>query len=168
MIQCPKCLEWYAVPQWPFCPHESVFSQAAQHFDPVVYHVNAEGTIRFPGAVDAPMPEGFERKELKTIGEVRAFQARINTAENAKIREQVEQECAWIEHVEATERPALRQRMASMSPAGRAFAEMAIAIHNAHRPRSGDAGFHIEPFEMDTSNREAYRDAVTRWQKHRR
>jgi hypothetical protein len=133
----------------------------------VVYHVNAEGHVRFPGSTDAPVPVGYERRELRTIGEVRAFQRRVNADECAKIRAHVEEECRWLETVEAANRSDLRHAMARMTPRGRGFAELAIAIHNATRPRAGDAGFYIEPFEHDMSNREPYRDAKTGWRRKR-
>ena len=164
---CEKCGEAIPFGHWPFCPHGSLVPQSAQHFDPVVYHVNAEGKVRFPGAHNAPLPTGYERRELKTIGEVRAFQRRINLEEGAKIRAQVEEQCHWLETVEAANRGDLRQAMARMSPRGRAFAELAIAIHNNIRPQSKEAGFYIEPFEQDSSNREAYRDATTGWRPKR-
>jgi hypothetical protein len=166
-VECPRCHTHYGIAEWPFCPHGAVYEQAAQHFDPVVYHVNAKGEVRFPGATDAPVPVGYERRELRTIGEVRRFQARVNAAENSKIRQQVERECAWLETVEAKNRSDLRAAMAQMSPAGRAFAEVALAQHNQRRPTSGEAGFYVEPFENDASNREAYRDARTKWQRRR-
>jgi len=166
--KCSRCGQIVCIGQWPWCPHDWLRAQDAIHFDPVVYHVNAEGVIRFPGSVDAPVPPGFEKRELRTVGEVRHFQQRINAAENAKIRQHVEAECAWLEQVEAAHRSDLYQAMQHMTPAGRAFAHLAMAIHNARRPRSADAGFYIEPFEFDASNREAYRDAQTQWRSTKR
>jgi hypothetical protein len=168
MDKCERCGQLVFIGQWPWCPHGWLRTQDATAFDPVVYHVNQQGQVRFPGSVDAPVPAGYEKRELRTVGEVRAFQRRVNQTETSKIRQSVEAECAWLEHLESTTRADLRQAMQRMSPRGRAFAELAIAQHNATRPTSRDADFYVEAFEMDASNREGYRDERTQWRPKRR
>lgn len=165
---CEKCGTVYYVGQDYRCPHADLFPLPAQGFEPVVIHEAKDGRVRFPGHVSAVAPEGFMRRELRTVAEVRAFQRRINTSENSKIARKNEIDCEALERMEHDNRRELRSRMESMSPAQRAFAQYAIDRNNNRRPKSGDAGFHLDAFEYDRSNREEYRDAKTNWRPGRR
>ncbi len=53
------------------------YNSPAQRFDPVVVHRAEDGTIRYPGRADAPVPEGFQKVELTNHREVRAFERSI-------------------------------------------------------------------------------------------
>lgn len=135
----------------------------AQSFAPVVVHKDAQGNYRFPGSPDAAVPPGFERVELRTTAEVRRFERDVNRAEaerhdGAQVREE-----GFYAGFKAQQRAELRAAMARMSPAGRDFAREAMRA-NDERPRGRfDAGFYVESFSVDSSNREPQRDESTGW-----
>lgn len=135
----------------------------ASHFDPVVIHRNAKGEYRYPGSADAPVPAGFEKVELRTFAEIDQFSRTVNQQERRKIDEQVSREQYAIDQVESRLRPELRAAMQRMTPAQRAFAQIAIARNNANRPQTRDANFFLEAREYDGSNRDAYRDVRSGW-----
>ncbi len=128
-------------------------------FDPIVFHESPDGQLRFPGRADAPVPEGFERKEVRTFREYEAFRRKVNHVENNKIEQANDAEHAYLHFIESVNRPDLRMAMQSMPPQWRAFARLAIERGNA-RPRTHDAGFYVDAMEYDASNRE-------RWQPDR-
>lgn len=139
----------------------------AQPIDPVVVHRAKDGTYRYPGSADAPVPSGYERIELRTLAEVDRFTKTVNQHERELIDQHVIHEEVLLQMNEARNRSDLRMAMQSMTPAQRAFARIAIERNNAHRPRAYDPGFHLEVREMDASNREAHRDVRTGWKPRR-
>jgi len=179
---CEKCGTRYFVGDDYRCPHGPLHFENANHFDPVVIHEGPNGRIRFPAHANAPIPAGFHKKELTTIGEVRRFQRRVNQIEDSKIRQQIEHECEVLETQESANRSDLfnmmrnggfveypkfndrgqvvgmERREVHFSEKMKAFAQVAMNRNNSIRPRSQSANFTIEPFEMDQSNRDAYRD----------
>lgn len=135
----------------------------AQAFSPVVIHRDVNGNIRFPGHPDAPIPDGFQKVELRTVREVRALEREMNVRERARFEEAQYREEQAFSAEQRERRAELRQMMRHMTPAGRALAEEAMR-QNDERPRkSYDPNFHVEAFSQDSSNREAYRDERTGW-----
>jgi hypothetical protein len=143
----------------------------AQPFDPVVIHRDANGNIRFPGSTSAPVPEGFERVELRTTREVRSLEREVNLRENAAREQHLEREANAHANMRRDLRSELRQAMHGMSAYGRDFARHAMETteqRQREKQRHTDAGFYVEAFSQDSSNREAQVDASTGWQRRKR
>jgi hypothetical protein len=162
---CPECGEEIEIGDWVFCPHGSTRPEYAQRFEPVVIHRDAQGNIRTPGSIHAPVPAGFERVELRTAAEIRHFEREMNRRERSRgedVRSREEQH--WGAQ-KAASRSELFQAMRGMSNEGRDYARYAIEQGNQrrHRLASYDPGFHIEAFSQDASNREAHSDSRTGW-----
>jgi putative FmdB family regulatory protein len=131
--------------------------------EPVVVHVSADGSFRFPGSSDAKVPKGFEKKELRTIREIEAFERCVNTHLRAESEQhQINQEKHFAE-MRSELRSELRMKMQGMSQYGKDLARLAMAMNDARRPQSTDAGFHLQILHFDQTNREAHRDERTNW-----
>ena len=133
----------------------------------IVVHVDSKGNFRFPGVADAKCPEGFERRELKTIREVENFERQVNAKLKSESQQHRENEERAFAGVKSQSRSELRQAMQRMSSQGRAFAEAAIRINNARKSKSTDCGFHLDILHNDSSNRQEYRDERTGWKERR-
>jgi hypothetical protein len=129
----------------------------------IVVHVGADGAVRFPGHENARVPKGFNRVELKTLSEIAAFERQINQKLSSEASRHIENEERHFESVRARLRGELRQQMQSMSPFGRAFAQLAIAMNNSRKRKKSDVGFQVDILNNDNSSREAYRDKETNW-----
>ena len=160
---CSTCGAELHVGDWPYCPHGSTRERFAQSFDPVVVHRDAEGNIRYPAHVDAPVPAGFQKVELRTIGEIRNFEAEVNLRERAKADQHLSRRERDFSEAQSHRRRELRSRMEHMSPFGADFARLAMERGNNRSSAPRDVGFHIDVFSNNSSNREAYRDAKTEW-----
>jgi hypothetical protein len=157
---CPKCSQ----------PSEQVLLPQrayAEFRDPIVVHVSADGKYRFPGAANARVPKGFERKELRTIREVESFERDVNKQLRGEAERHRENESRHFEEIYAQKRSELRQAMQQMSPLGRDFAQFAIKMNNARRRKPTDCGFHVEILHFDQGNREPQRDRSTDWRNRR-
>ncbi len=159
---CPTChgpMQRIMLPSW---------QRAGAGFKPIVIHELSDGTFSFPMHEHAPVPEGAHRREITTFAEADRVMRKVNSLERSKVEQTVEQEQAWREAMEATNRSDLRQRMQSMSPRGRAFAELCMRMNDAKpTKRTFDPHAYIEVREYDQSNREAYRDRETDWRARR-
>ncbi len=167
-MKCSECGTELQVGDWPFCGgdqnrHVPADGRFAQGFDPVVIHRDAAGNIRYPGAADAPVPAGFQKVELRTMHEVRRFEAEVNQREHAKADQQLSRREAIFSAQQSQRRRDLRTQMERFSPLGRDFAHHAIDKGNNRRAASRDVGFHLDVFSNDSSNREVHRDARTDW-----
>jgi hypothetical protein len=141
-------------------------NDSSRHFvDPVVVHVASDGTYRFPGAANAKVPKGFEKRELRTIREIEAFERDVNTKLYAEARQHKENEEKFYSEVRSQLRGELRQRMQSMSQLGRDFAKLAMALNDDRKSRAAEPGFHLQILHFDQTNREEHRDAATGWKK---
>jgi hypothetical protein len=132
-----------------------------QHFDPIVFHESSDGRLRFPGRTDGKVPQGFERKEIRTFREYEAFRRKVDHIEANKIEIANEAEHVFLHMQEAANRPDLRQAMQHMTPQWKAFCQRAIENGNA-RPRTFAPNFFVEAMEFDSSNREAWDDGDRR------
>lgn len=171
--RCDQCGETLHVGSWPFCGpngHGDIYSRDTTTLaNPVVIHVSADGTTRFPASADAPLPPGFERRELRTIREIESFERRVNQEQQSEHERHLAREHATIGAEVERRHKELLHDMRTMSPKGRALAEVAIrlnAARHAARPRF-EAGFHIEALHYDASNREPQRDITTGWKARR-
>jgi hypothetical protein len=156
--KCPKCKK----------PSEQVHLPSDSRnceVPPIVVHVAADGSVRFPGASDARVPEGFERKELRTIREIEHFERQMNAKLRSEASQHNEREERFFSELHAQNRSDLRQRMMSMSTFGREFARMAIEMNNRRKSKKSDVGFFVDILHNNQSNREPYRDARTGWKK---
>jgi putative FmdB family regulatory protein len=200
---CPKCehkFESFAgineetqTCRWPECDGvaERIFvsvsgigERYAQPFTPVVYHQAPDGAVSFPGRSDELPPPGYEKVELKTVREIRKFEAEMNRREYA----------VWQEHQENVDRArqdnVKRRRediqalmrgegrqvttidehgnertvtLNGFSRFGRNLARIAID-HANNKPREKfDPNFHVQVFSQDSSNRRPWRDVDTGW-----
>lgn len=160
---CPHCGTELEIGDWPYCPHGRADGRFAQGFDPVVIHRDSVGNIRYPGHIDAPVPAGYQKVELRTTHEVRRFEAEVNQRERVKADEQLSRREAIFSAQQSSRRRELRTEMERMSPLGRDFALHAIDKGNNRRTASRDVGFHLDVFSNYSSNREVHRDARTDW-----
>ena len=143
--------------------------QEAQRFQPIVLHVSPDGEFSFPMHEHAPIPPGFEKRELRTFAEADAALKKVNASERRKMEAEVEGRTAQLNTMESDNRRELRERMRHMSPRMRHFAEVAMAENDRKpRPRMTDPNVFLEVRERDSSNREAHRDALTNWKARRR
>lgn len=133
--------------------------------DPVVIHRAADGAIRFPGNVNAKVPEGFERVELKTTAEKRKFEKEINRNEYQKWHDSQERKEAYFGAMRHESRRELFAQMHKLPPLARDLAMAAIKARNAKIAPRYDAGFHIEALSMDASNRNSCYDERGRGRK---
>src|SRR5437763_10638497 len=161
----------------PPCPREGCGELTVQTYTvskpkdwaikPIVVHVGEGGKVRFPAHENAPVPEGFNRVELKTLPEIAAFERQINQKLSAEASEHYENEERHFSEVQSRLRGELRQRMQGMSAFGRDFAEFCIAMNNSRKRKKSDVGFHVEILNFDASNREPQRDKLTGWKPNR-
>lgn len=143
------------------------YNYRAQRFDPVVVHVDKQGNIRFPGHADAACPAGYERRELRTVNEVRSFERHVNLKDRVEWEQrQAIREQQFSEQQSANRRE-LRSAMERMSQRGRDFAELAMRRNNDRKKAQFHDGFFVEAFSQDSSNRDAYRDERTGWKGRR-
>ncbi len=153
-FQCDSPLEWSR-------------TTTAAPFEPVVFFEDAAGNKRFPAAPDAPVPAGFERRELRTIHEVRNFERAVNQEERAEWDEYRNAEDRAFGEQRQARHAELRAAMQHMSPYGRDFAQVAMEQTNRKGRGSYEAGFRLEVFSENAGNREAYRDERTGWRSRR-
>ena len=139
----------------------------AQKSHPVVIHRDKNGNVRYPAHADAPLPAGFEKVEMHTLGEIHRFEQ----AENAKLSVESERfEEARYEQSEAQRKErhaALRAEMGKMPAYGRDFARVAMEHAMKSGPRNTDPGFHVEIAHYDQRERGEYRDERTGWKGER-
>jgi hypothetical protein len=167
MDRCSDCGDELHVGDWPFCrgpgSHTPARQQNSQLFDPVVIHRDAAGNIRFPGAVDAPVPAGYQKVELRTINEVRRFEAEVNMRERVKADESLSARERQFSEKQSALRGDLRGAMRHMTPFGQDLARLAMDRNNQRGSKPRDVGFHLDVFSNDSSNREIHSDAKTGW-----
>lgn len=157
-INCGECGEaaTYVASFW----YTSVAN--AQRFSPVVIHRDAEGNIRFPGNVNSPVPEGFEKVELRDFQQIRKFEKEVNDKERRKIDEHQGNKAKFLDHHLEGNREAMREIVSRFSPRGRRFYESMREVseqkQKQFRGRANSPNFYIEAFSMDSSNRDGYHD----------
>jgi hypothetical protein len=132
---------------------------------PIVVHVAADGAIRFPGRGDARVPEGFERRELRTIREIEHFERQMNARLRSESDRHNSNEERHFSEIKAQQRSELRQRMQGMSEQGRDFARFAMRLNDSRKRKQTECGFHVEVLHFDQSNREAHSDDRTNWKR---
>lgn len=164
--------DWPATPPCPDCgatTEQIHLPRAVQHsIDPVVVYKAPDGSFRFPGDPNGLSSanysrQGFERIELRSAADVRRFERVMNKREYARASRRIERLHQQREQRESATRSELRRLMSTMTPRGRAIARAAIERNNAKpQPRTHDAGFHVDAFSNDRSNREESRDAQGR------
>lgn len=178
--ECPACSgpsEW--VPSFYYSR-----PRAASGFTPVVVHRAADGSLRYPGSADAPVPSGFTRVELTTLPEVRKFEQEVNHRENAILEKDAYNRRVTMDQEIISNREALRDgvrvrdrenpdrikvmRLDEFTAKGREFHDHMAREADARRARNHskarkEAGFRVEAFSDNSSNREAYRDAANRF-----
>jgi hypothetical protein len=167
MSTCPECGHEIQIGDFPFCEpgggHSPARSVNASLFDPVVIHRDAAGNIRYPANGSAPVPEGYQRVELRTVHEVRKFEAEVNQREHAASDQHLSAREKQFSEKQAANRRELRTAMDGMSNYGRDFAREAIERGNNRRAQTREVGFHLDVFSNNSSNREVHRDERTQW-----
>ncbi len=148
MSTCPECGGELHVGDWPMCGgdparHVPADGRFAQGFDPVVIHRDAAGNIRYPANGSAPVPEGYQRVELRTIHEVRKFEAEVNQREHAASDQHLSAREKQFSEKQAANRRELRTAMDGMSNYGRDFARE--AIERGNNRRAADARGRLSP-----------------------
>jgi hypothetical protein len=133
--------------------------------EPIVIHVSADGSVRFPGDASAKVPKGFEKKELRTIREIESFEKSYNHTLKVEASQHQENEERYFTALHAQNRSDLRNRIASMSPLGRDFAMLAMQINDRRKKKPTDCGFFSEILHFDRSNREPMHDERTGWKR---
>lgn len=169
-MTCGECGKALEVGDWPFCngagTHGSVLPERAQRFEPIVLHQGPDGSYRFPGHTDDPVPEGYRKVEITTLREADRVTREINERERAEAMEYRERSRLHFDARRAEARRHLREELRRRGLSGR-LAEAAMEYKDrqrAERERGNfDPGFHFEVFAFDASNRDSYRDARTEW-----
>ena len=133
--------------------------------DPVIVHVAKDGQYRFPGAANARVPKGFQKRELRTIREIESFERDVNCKLHAEARQHQENEERYYSDVRSQLRSELRMRMQSMSQQGRDFARAVMSLNDQRRSKPTDPGFHLQVLHFDQTNREHHRDESTGWKR---
>lgn len=165
-VESPNCTECGSVMSYE--PSFWYNSRDAQSFTPVVIHRDSEGNIRLPGSVNAPVPPGFERVELRDIHQVRKFENEMNSKERDKAAEFRYAKSGNFDAQVRANREAMAQIVGKFSPRGRRFYDAmkeAADIKREQMSRRGtpEPNFHIDAFSFNASNREDYRDAANEW-----
>lgn len=142
--------------------------QSRWTIDPVVVFRAPDGSFRFPGdpagaGASRYAREGFERIELRSAADVRRFETQMNRREYARAERRIAIAQQNRELRERHQRGELRRLMPSMSPRMRDLARTVIERNNQKPGLSAkEAGFHVEAFSYDRSNRDESRDAQGR------
>ncbi len=149
--------------------------------DPVVVYQAPDGTLRFPpdiSSASTAMYEqlGYTRQEYRGAAEVRKFEHRFNQQQLSEINRRVERQQEAYERGESERRSEVRRgleqgfripeyddrgvatgRMETvrLTPRARAIMDLAMRKNDATgKPTARDAGFHVEAYSVDRSNRE--------------
>jgi len=173
---CEECTQ-------PVAWHPSYYyNSPAQRFDPVVIHRDAAGNVRFPGNTNAPVPEGFQKVELRDMTEIRKFEGEMNrkdasaaadfhaaqqsyrAGQLAHNREQLAR--GFATHDEAG-RP-VTVSLDKFSPRGREFYEAMRKQSDARTHRAARPEFYIEAFTQNASNRDDHHDPSVSYGIHRK
>lgn len=172
--RCSKCNAKLYIGSWPYCrgnpaDHDTVRSKRAQRFQPTYYARNPKtGEIRFLAHRNAKIPKGYEREAITTLHEADRFMREVNASENAKAMEAAYHEGRHWSEVYAANAAELERRAQSFHPATRQYAEEAIRrMRNYQGPKPADSNFYIEPFAMDSSNRDSYCNEETGWRERK-
>jgi len=168
--------------------YSSQVPRFAQSFSPVVIHRDASGNVRFPGAADAPVPQGFKKVELSTMHDIRKFENEMNKRDNVKSEKFREARGKFLDGQLAANRKAVDEIAAGgswqgtdgrgniierkgISPRGMKILDQLRAA-SKHKQEQGRAGarpeFFVEAFTNNASNREDHRDASTNWNRVRK
>lgn len=162
--------------------------QTAQRFSPVVIHRAADGSVRFPGHANAPVPEGFQKVELATIHDVRKFEAEINKQDTIKSEKFREARAKFLDGQLAANRAAVDEiarggawqgtdeqgrivERHGISPRGMKILDQ---LRSASKQKQAQGRsqvspeFFVEAFTKNASNREHHRDEATSWQRVRK
>ena len=157
---CPKCRK----------SSEQVLLPASAHtfFEtPIVVHVAKDGTFRCPGHTNAKCPAGYERRELRTVRDVEAFERHANARIRSEAGQHQENEERFYSQVRKKLRGELRQEMQHFSNFGRDLARFVMAHNDSRNKDVKDAGFHVEVLHYDQTNRDPYRDRETGWKERK-
>lgn len=162
MPTCSECGQAINVGDWPYCEkgggHRRARGGDAMGYIPPVVFRNAEGHTLFPGRSDERPPAGYQAVELRTARQREKFEKEFmerlkNDHQNEQLVEQLRNDFYSKPRIDA-----LKQRMETLPPNLRGYAERAIERHN-RRSVSYDAARYepktfFEAFHMDASNRE--------------
>lgn len=130
----------------------------------VVVYQAPDGSFRFPGDPNGLSAKQYERQGLKRVeargwAEVRQLEHTIEQHENRNRGQHQDHLQARREAGQHARRGELFYRMKTMSRLGREVARLSIErSNNRPLPRRGEAGFHVEAYSNDRSNREQSRD----------
>ena len=168
--------------------YSSNVPSTAQRFSPVVIHRAADGSVRFPGHANAPVPEGFQKVELSTIHDVRKFEAEIGKQDSIKSEKFRQARAEFLDGQLKANREAVDRIVAGGTWQGtdengriverRGMSERGLKILHQLRAASkqkqeqgrshANPAFFVEAFTHNASNREHHRDESTSWQRVRK
>jgi hypothetical protein len=163
MSKCKDCGRRLKIGDFPFCPHGSVLARDSQGFIPPVVFVStnrrSHAPVLFPGRSDSKPPEGYVRKELRTVAEIRAFEKQYGAMQKEKRHGILQKEQAEYEAWAKDARSRLQRAAAQGTPNMRLIAQMALA-KMGRKDFSGqaaryDPGAYFDAFSLDSSNRES-------------
>lgn len=146
---------------------ERFYQKMAQNPNPVVVHRDKEGNIRYPAHADAPVPLGYEKVEMHTLGEIHRFEKEQNLRLSVEHERFSQAEHEQRETMLKERHAELRAEMRHMTPYGQDFARLAMEASNRKGPRKTDPGFHVEVAHYDQRERGDYRDERTGWKGRR-
>ncbi len=159
--------DWPATPACPACgaPTSQIHlpPRTTWTADPVVVYRAPDGSYRFPGdtagaSAAAYSRIGYERLELRSAAEVRAFERSANAHERSHLARKIERQIELREAGEHARRSELHHLARSMSPMGRALAAAAMARNDAKaKPRVQDPGLHVDVYSNSRGSRDESR-----------
>jgi hypothetical protein len=174
MAKCRECRKRLKIGDFPFCPHGSVLARDSQGFIPPVVFLctnrRSHAPVLFPGRSDSKPPDGYVRKELRTVAEIRKFEREFGALQKEKRAAILQKEQAEYDGWAKDARARLQRAAAQGTPNMRLIAQMALA-KMGRKDFSGqaaayDSGFTVEAFSYDQSNRERT-DGHTRYLQER-
>jgi hypothetical protein len=171
---------------WPFCPHESVFEQTAQRFDPIVVWQSNTDSQRysFPGRSNEPVPEGYHAVAITNMREADQLVRRVNDIERQKMEEtralrhtlddagiadrrREEDARGWAMRADGSK---FYIRGNSRAEAlQRAAREWADRRREQRRSKASiDPHFHIQVLSFNSGNRNSYSGPETGWRERKK
>ena len=150
-MKCEKCQQELKIGDWPFCPHGSLRSRAAEYGQPTIVYKNQKGDCYFPTGSNSKPPAGYEKHELRTQHERDKFERTINEKETVKLRERIYRDRAEWEQTFASHKEGLNKAREELLRAGHKPEIIEQCLRNYEkrdkdydRKLRDEAGFHIE------------------------
>jgi len=173
MSVCSACGEEIPIGGWPFCPHNSVYPEYAQHFTPLLFDRDPlTGKISYVGDSSDPVPAGYVRESLTTLPQIDRFCRARSEEETAERRENIRAEKDFWDNRAKERREFINAEMARRGYRGRGL-EVIRRFVDARREANYDRllrreiNFFSDVGSYDASNREPHSSERTGWRQRK-